>query len=210
MLVAGKKHVEPADVRMYHHISSKETRMAMVHAEENYFTNTLILPVVNGPTEVVSTEDFNKDFFVTWSPSYVNTSYDGKNRNLILDKDSGSGFASNDMFLFGQFDMQIKLIPGNSAGIVVAFYPRRLRKTLKLLVAKSEALAGRLNCSGCRGADAKTGVGRRAHGGQRNTRVASVPFLVIILGALTLGRSTASRAYQRQKETQPSYNPFLP
>ncbi|KAL3652972.1 hypothetical protein CASFOL_002653 [Castilleja foliolosa] len=56
----------------------------------------------------------------------------------------------------------------------------------------------------------KTGAGRRVHVGQRNTRVASVPFLVIILGALTLGGSTASRAYQRQKETNPSYNPFLP
>ncbi|XP_011079483.1 uncharacterized protein LOC105162990 isoform X2 [Sesamum indicum] len=55
----------------------------------------------------------------------------------------------------------------------------------------------------------KTGV-PRAHRGQRNMRLASVPFLVIILGALTLGGSTASRAYRRQKEAQPSYNPFLP
>ncbi|KAI3449338.1 hypothetical protein Pfo_006003 [Paulownia fortunei] len=56
----------------------------------------------------------------------------------------------------------------------------------------------------------KTGVPRRTHGGQRNMRVASVPFLLIILGALTLGGSTASRAYRRQKEAHPSFNPFLP
>ncbi|KAL0436037.1 UNVERIFIED_CONTAM: protein CAJ1 [Sesamum radiatum] len=56
----------------------------------------------------------------------------------------------------------------------------------------------------------KTGVPRAHRGQRRNMRLASVPFLVIILGALTLGGSTASRAYRRQKEAQPSYNPFLP
>nr|KAJ0187340.1 hypothetical protein LSAT_V11C900501660 [Lactuca sativa] len=71
---------------------------------------------------IVSTGDFNKDFFVTWSPSHVNTSTDGRSRSLKLDQESGSAFASNDMFLFGQFDMQIKLVPGHSAGTVLAFY----------------------------------------------------------------------------------------
>ncbi|KAI4295812.1 hypothetical protein L6164_035816 [Bauhinia variegata] len=71
---------------------------------------------------VVSTGDFNKDFFVIWSPTHVNTSDDGHTRSLKLDQDSGSGFASNDMFLFGKIDMQMKLVPGHSAGTVLAYY----------------------------------------------------------------------------------------
>ncbi|KAK1292514.1 putative xyloglucan endotransglucosylase/hydrolase protein 10 [Acorus calamus] len=71
---------------------------------------------------IVSTGDFNRDFDVTWSPDHVNTSPDGRTRSLKLDQESGSAFASKDMFLFGQIDMQIKLIPGYSAGTVLAFY----------------------------------------------------------------------------------------
>ncbi|GLT44315.1 hypothetical protein SLA2020_182200 [Shorea laevis] len=71
---------------------------------------------------VVSTGDFNQDFFVIWSPSHINTSADGQERSLKLDQESGAGFASSQMFLFGQLDMQIKLIPGYSAGTVVAYY----------------------------------------------------------------------------------------
>ncbi|GAB4853393.1 Probable xyloglucan endotransglucosylase/hydrolase protein 10 [Ancistrocladus abbreviatus] len=71
---------------------------------------------------VVSTGDFNKDFFITWAPTHINTSADGKATSLKLDQESGAAFASNSMFLFGQIDMQIKLIPDYSAGTVVAFY----------------------------------------------------------------------------------------
>ncbi|KMT00999.1 hypothetical protein BVRB_9g222600 [Beta vulgaris subsp. vulgaris] len=66
--------------------------------------------------------NFNNDFFISWAPTHVNTSVDGKIRSLKLDQESGSGFDSNNMFLFGQIDMQIKLIPGSSAGSVVAYY----------------------------------------------------------------------------------------
>ncbi|KAG2704810.1 hypothetical protein I3843_05G022200 [Carya illinoinensis] len=71
---------------------------------------------------VVSTGDFNKDFYIMWSPSHVSTSRDGRTRSLKLDQESGSGFSSNQKFLFGQIDMQIKLVPGRSAGTVVAYY----------------------------------------------------------------------------------------
>ncbi|XP_042044533.1 chaperone protein DnaJ [Salvia splendens] len=47
-------------------------------------------------------------------------------------------------------------------------------------------------------------------GGRGSMRAASAPFLLIIFGALALGGSTASRAYQRQKEAHPCFNPFLP
>ena len=73
---------------------------------------------------VASAGNFNQDFKVTWGDGRAKILNDGKLLTLSLDKASGSGFESTHEYLFGKIVMQLKLVAGNSAGTVTAYYVR--------------------------------------------------------------------------------------
>lgn len=68
-------------------------------------------------------------------PSWANDHmvYDGDLLKLRLDANSGGGFVSRNKFLYGKASADLKLVPGDSAGVVTAFYVSECRPCFALL-----------------------------------------------------------------------------
>ncbi|XP_023516343.1 probable xyloglucan endotransglucosylase/hydrolase protein 26 [Cucurbita pepo subsp. pepo] len=62
----------------------------------------------------------SKNMALFWGNSQ--SKIEGDDLQLVLDQSSGSGAKSKRYFLFGSFEAQIKFVPGDSAGLVTAFY----------------------------------------------------------------------------------------
>ncbi|QHO04175.1 Xyloglucan endotransglucosylase/hydrolase [Arachis hypogaea] len=83
----------------------------------------MVIGLVVVSTMVGSCEgNFNQEFDLTWGGNRAKIFGGGQLLSLSLDRVSGSGFQSKREYLFGRIDMQLKLVAGNSAGTVTAYY----------------------------------------------------------------------------------------
>ncbi|KAM7271071.1 hypothetical protein ACFE04_030285 [Oxalis oulophora] len=107
--------------------------IALTHSNFIPIDHTLDLHSVIDPNSskrmasVVSTGDFSKDFHAMLDNyTHIHTSNGQTTLKLDrLDQKTGmfrAGFASNDYYLFGKFDIDVKLVPGDSAGTVVELF----------------------------------------------------------------------------------------
>lgn len=83
----------------------------------------IFLLFLGAPVDIIARPvSFLEDFNVTWAQDHVKVLPDNTSIQVILDQNAGAGFASKYQYKFGLISVKIKLVAGDSAGTVTAFY----------------------------------------------------------------------------------------
>ncbi|XP_047176722.1 probable xyloglucan endotransglucosylase/hydrolase protein 8 [Vigna umbellata] len=86
------------------------------------FLAAIVVAHFHSSEAAVSKGSFEDNFSIMWSEDHFTTSKDGQIWYLSLDKDTGCGFQTKQRYRFGWFSMKLKLVAGDSAGVVTAYY----------------------------------------------------------------------------------------
>ena len=75
-----------------------------------------------GAVAAVVDRSFHRDFDAVWGNRNARFLEEGRVVELALDEQTGSRLESKDRYLFGRFDLDIRLVAGDSAGTITSFY----------------------------------------------------------------------------------------
>ncbi|KAL2467178.1 putative xyloglucan endotransglucosylase/hydrolase protein 8 [Abeliophyllum distichum] len=82
----------------------------------------ILLAVFGKLSKAAASNSFEDNFSKSCPDNNFKSSDDGSTWYLSLDKQSGCGFITKQRYRFGWFSMKLKLVGGDSAGIVTAYY----------------------------------------------------------------------------------------
>ncbi|XP_052171126.1 xyloglucan endotransglucosylase/hydrolase protein 2-like [Diospyros lotus] len=90
----------------------------------SFFAAVFLFLVAAAGRAVPSTDTagFDENYYVEWGNDHVLSLNQGREIQLSMDKSSGSGFGSKQRYGSGFFEMRIKLLGNDSAGVVTTFY----------------------------------------------------------------------------------------